>query len=76
MFSDESHFELRFGQQSSFCRRSRGSDQDVSLFTKKTVKHLPKVMVWGSFSYRRSRGIEYTGKGEMMIGVRYLRLLE
>ena len=76
MFSDESHFELRFGRQSSFCRRSKGSDRYDPLFTKKTVKHPPKVMVWGSFSYGRSGGIEFMGKGEMMTGERYLRLLD
>ena len=46
------------------------------MFTKKTVKHPPKVMVWGSFSYGRSGGIEFLEKGEMMNGACYLRLLD
>ena len=45
-------------------------------FTKKTVKHSPKVMVWVSFSWGKAVGIEFLGKGEMMTGVRYLHLLE
>ncbi len=45
MFSDESHFELRFGDQERHCRRPKGSDRFAPQFTRKTVKHPPKVMV-------------------------------
>jgi hypothetical protein len=39
MFSDESHFELRFGSQETCCWRPRGSDCFALEFIKKTVKH-------------------------------------
>ncbi len=45
MFSDESHFELRFGNQSFRCRRAKGTVQFDLKFTRKRVKHPPKVMV-------------------------------
>jgi hypothetical protein len=68
MFSDESHFELRFGNQGSRCRRPVGSDRFEEKFTKKTVKHPPKVMAWGCFSWRGRGGLEFLEKGEMMNG--------
>ena len=51
-------------------------DQNDPVFTNKTVKYPPKVMVWGSFSWWKAGGIEFMGKGEMMTGVQYLQLLE
>ena len=51
MFSDESHFELNFGNRHSKCRRPSGSDRFASKFTMKTTKHPEKVMVWGCFSW-------------------------
>ena len=50
MFSDESHFELKAGSRQQRCRRPQGSDRFAPQFTKKTVKHPPKIMAWGSFS--------------------------
>jgi hypothetical protein len=50
MFFDESHFELRFANSRGLCRRLCGSDIFDPRFTKKTVKHLPKIVAWGSFS--------------------------
>ena len=76
MFSDESHFELRFGGQERRCRRPRGSDRFAPQFTRKTVKHPPKVMVWGCFSWMGRGGLEFLNPGEMMNGVRYRRLLD
>lgn len=76
MFSDESHFELRFGQQGWRCRRSKGSDRFDPKFTRKKVKHPVKVMVWGSFSWRGRGGLEFLNTGEMMNGERYRRLLD
>lgn len=76
MFSDESHFELRFGNQASRCRRARGSDRFAPQFTKKTVKHPEKVMAWGCFSWMGRGGLEFLNKGEMMNGPRYLRILD
>lgn len=76
MFSDESHFELRFGNQGDRCRRPVGSDRFDSSFTKKTVKHPQKVMAWACFSWKGRGGIEFLDQGEMMNGIRYLRVLE
>lgn len=77
MFSDESHFELGFrGNRRQLCRREKGSDRFAVEFTKKTVKHPPKIMVWGCFSWRGRGAIEFMKKGEMMNGKRYLELLE
>jgi hypothetical protein len=68
MFSDESHFELRFGNLSSRCRRPAGSDPFLPKFTKKTVKHPKKVMAWGCFSWMGRGALEFLEKGEMMNG--------
>jgi transposase len=76
MFSDESHFELRCGSQDRRCRRENGSDRFAPEFTFKTVKHPPKIMVWGCFSWRGRGGIEFLKTGEMMNGLRYRQLLE
>ncbi len=76
MFSDESHFELRFGSKEPRCRRPRGSDRFAPEFTRKTVKHPVKVMVWGCFSWKRRGGLEFLKTGEMMNGTRYRQLLD
>jgi hypothetical protein len=70
MFSDESHFELRFGNQSFRCRRAKGTDRFDPKFTRKRVKHPPKVMVWGCFSWRGRGGLKFLKPGEMMNGAR------
>jgi hypothetical protein len=76
MFSDESHFELRSENQSFRCRKAKGMDQFDPKFTRKRVKHPPKVMVWGCFSWRGRGGLEFLKPGEMMIGTRYRQVLE
>jgi hypothetical protein len=76
MFSDDSHFELRFGNQSSRCRRPAGSDPFSPKFTKKTVKHPQKVMAWGCFSWMGRGVLEFLEKGKMMDGARYRRILD
>jgi hypothetical protein len=45
MFSNESHFELRFRNQSFCCSRAKGKDRFDPKFNRKKVKHPPKV-VW------------------------------
>ena len=75
MFSDESHFELRFGNQNYRCRRAKGSDRFDPKFTRKRVKHPQKVMAWACFSWRGRGGLEFLKKGEMMNGVRYVQVL-
>ena len=76
MFSDESHFELLFGNQATRVRRPVGSDRFDKKFTRKTVKHPKKVMVWACFSFRGRGGIEFLKEGEMMNGERYRDILE
>ena len=76
MFSDESHFELNPGSRQQCCRRPQGSDRFAPQFTKKTVKHPPKIMAWGSFSWRGRGGLEFLKQGEMMNGIRYRKILE
>ncbi len=70
--TDESHFELRFGMH----KRSKRCRRLDTRFTQKTVKHPPKVMAWGCFSWRGRGGLEFLEKGEMMNGVRYRQILE
>ncbi len=67
-FPDESHFELRFGSQETCCRKPRGSDSFAPGFTRKTVKHLQKLMVWDRFSCRCRGGQEFLKTGEIMNG--------
>jgi hypothetical protein len=76
MFSDGSHFELRFGGQEAWCRRPRGSYHFHPKFTRKMAKHPPKVMVWGCFSWRGRGGLEFLKTEEMMNGLRYRQLLD
>jgi hypothetical protein len=45
MFSDESHFELRFGGQEADCKGPNGSYSLPLQFTMKMLKHLPNVML-------------------------------
>ncbi len=75
MFSDESHFELNTFRR-GLCRRPVGSDRFDPRYTRKTVKHPAKVMVWASFSWKGRGEIEFLKKGEMMNGTRYRRLLD
>jgi hypothetical protein len=59
MFSDESHFQLTFGNQHYRCRRSRESDKFDPKFARKCVKHASKLMVWGCFSWKGRGGLEF-----------------
>jgi hypothetical protein len=61
MFSDESHFELRFGIQTTHCRRLKGLDRFSPKFTRKTVKHPLKAMVWGCVNWKGRGGLEFLG---------------
>ena len=76
MFSDKSHFELRFANSRRLCRRPVGSDHFDPQFTRKTVKFPPKIMAWGTFSWRGRGGLEFLKNGEMMNGTRYLTILK
>jgi transposase len=76
MFSDESHFQLTFGNQHYRCRRSKESDKFDLKFTRKRVKHAPKLMVWGCFSWKGRGGLEFLRPREMMNGERYRQVLD
>jgi hypothetical protein len=75
MFSNESHFELQSGENSGRCRRPARLDQFGPKFTKMSMKHPKKVMVWGCFSWKGRGGIEFLRQGEMMNSQHYLKLL-
>ena len=75
MFSDESHFELRFGNQADHVRRPVGSNRFSDEFTVKTVKHPQKVMVWASFSFNGRGAIKFLKPVEMMNRVKYRGIL-
>ncbi len=75
MFSDESHFELNSFRR-TLCRRPVGSDRLDPRFTKKTVKHPAKVMVWACFSWKGRGALEFLKQGEMMNGARYRKILD
>jgi hypothetical protein len=64
MFSDQSHFELRLGNQATHCRRLKVSDRFSLKFTRKTVKHPQKVMVWGCFSWKGRGRLGVPGPGK------------
>ena len=75
MFSDESHFELFTGSRFTRVRRARGSNRFDPKFTSKTVKHPPKVMVWGCFSAKGRGTLDFLEPGVMMNQHRYLEIL-
>jgi hypothetical protein len=45
-----------------------GSARFEEKFTKKMVKHPPKVMAWGCFSWMGRGGLEFLEKCELMNG--------
>jgi hypothetical protein len=57
-------------------KRSKRCRRLDTRFTQMTVKHPPKVMAWGCFSWRGRWGLGFLEKGEMMNGVRYRQILE
>jgi hypothetical protein len=73
MFTDESHFELHFGNQSSWCQQPAGSDPFLPMFTRKIAKHPQKVMAWGCFSWMGLGPLEFLAKVKMMNGTCYRR---
>ncbi len=56
--------------------RSMGSDRFEERFTKKMVKHPPKVMAWACFGWKGRGALEFLEQGEMINGQRYRRLLD
>jgi DDE superfamily endonuclease len=76
MFSDGSHFQQSFDNHSFHCRRAIGSYKLDPKFTRKRVKHPPKIMAWGCFSWIGWTALESLEPKEMMNGVRYRQVLD
>ncbi len=76
MFSDESHFGLRFLKPGDPIKEAQRLGPLCPGVHQKTVKNPQKGMVWGCFSWRERRGLEFLKKEEMMHGVRYRQLLD
>jgi hypothetical protein len=76
MYSDENHFWLRFANSRWLCRRPCVSDRFDPRFIKKSVKHLPKIMAWDSFSWKGRAALDFLDKGEMMNSARYLTIVD
>ena len=74
MFSDESSFE-QFQQRNQHVRRPDGQRYNPR-YTVATVKHPPKVMVWGCFSAFNSGGLFFLPPKTNMNGKTYLQLLK
>jgi hypothetical protein len=75
MFSDESHFELKFGTRVDCCLRPRGSDRFSTRFNCETVKH-PQGHGLGLLQLEWPGGREFLKKGKMMNGICYRQLLD
>lgn len=74
VFSDESTF-LQFGTISQFVRRPVGARDDVR-YALPTVKHSPKVMVWGSFSAYGRGSLYFVDKNKTVNAKEYLNILD
>ena len=75
MFSDESWFEVLRDSGCRKVRRPVGSNRYASEFTRKTVKHPDKIMVWGCFSIKGRGGLYFLPKNKTMNGEIYLECL-
>jgi hypothetical protein len=71
MFSDERNLEPTFGNRTRLRRRPPGSYRLDPRFTRKTIKHPPKLVAWGCFSWKVRGALEWLEKGEIMNGLRY-----
>ena len=66
MFSDESHFKILRDSGNRKYRRPVGSNRYDARYTRKTVKHPDKQMVWGCFSIRGQGGLHFLPPKTMM----------
>jgi hypothetical protein len=55
------------GNQGWRCRRSKWSDRFDPKFTRKRVKHQPKIMTWACFSWRGRGGLEFLKPGDRQV---------
>lgn len=74
LFSDESTF-LQFGAVTQFVRRPVGSREDIR-YSVPTVKHSPKIMVWGSFSASGRGSLYFVNDKQMVNAQEYVNILE
>jgi hypothetical protein len=74
LFSDESTF-CQFGSFINFVRRPQGQRFNPK-YTVSTVKHSPKVMVWGSFSARGRGTLYFVPPVTTVNSAAYLDILE
>lgn len=73
-FSDESTF-LQFQQQNQYVRRPPGASPCHNLYTNKTIKHPPSIMVWGCFSFHGRGGLSILPKDARMNSDMYIGVL-
>ena len=52
IYADESYFEIKLSSLMNTIRRFKSSNPFSTLYTKKTVKHPLKIMIWGCFNSR------------------------
>lgn len=74
LWSDESTFTVT-GTPYRYVRRPRGADRYDPLYTVKSVKHPPSLMVWGAFSYHGVGKLVFFEKGVRVNTEKYLDLL-
>ena len=75
LFSDESTFQV-IRSSSRRVRRPQGVSRYHPLYTVKTVKHPPSVMVWGCFSGKGGRGsLYFLPSNEVMNTTNYVKVL-
>ena len=67
---------LTFRSRPKTVRRPKGSDRMNPLYTVKTVKHPPSVMIWGCFSFKGRGTLYFLPKNVTMNGSRYLEMLQ
>ena len=73
LFSDESSF-CQFGSPVNLIRRPVGTRFDAR-YTVPTVKHPPKVMVWGCFSGKGRGNLYFVPKGQTVNATEYIKIL-
>ena len=74
IFSDESCLQ-QFGSRKHSVWRPVGKRFDEK-YTQQTMKHSPKIMIWGAMSIKGTAGLFFLTPGTTMNGAKYLELLK
>ena len=74
LFSDESSI-CQFGAPPTLVRRPKG-ERYKAKYTVRTVKHSPKVMVWGCFSRHGRGSLYFIDQGRTVNAFEYKKILE